>query len=205
MRVGYVGLPHLVPAPGPPDWHRVASRWGYEAVEAAVRGRAVALVVLHEGEVEPEAELVVEAPVQARDQFRVHRVADREGGEHEAVGDGDGGMGLRTPEADAQRVAAAEGGAERGAVEEAEERERDDGRDQDAREGPVAAQRASPSPVALPRRRRRRRLHRRAAVPLPRAARRRRECGRAEYVTASAARGRGGAGHGLMGRRLGGA
>jgi hypothetical protein len=35
----------------------------------------MALVVLHEGEVEPEPELVVEAPVQARDQLRVPRVA----------------------------------------------------------------------------------------------------------------------------------
>jgi hypothetical protein len=26
VRVGYVGLPHLVPAPRPPDWHlRIAS------------------------------------------------------------------------------------------------------------------------------------------------------------------------------------
>jgi hypothetical protein len=55
--------------------HQVAVGWGDEAVEAAGRGRAVALVVLHEGEVEPEAELVVEAPVQARDQLRVPRVA----------------------------------------------------------------------------------------------------------------------------------
>lgn len=49
-------------------------RWD-EAVEAARRRRAVALVVLHEGEVEPEPELVVEAPLQARDQLRVPRVA----------------------------------------------------------------------------------------------------------------------------------
>jgi hypothetical protein len=55
--------------------HQVAVGWGDEAVEAAGRGRAVALVVLHEGVVEPEAELVVEAPVQARDQLRVPRVA----------------------------------------------------------------------------------------------------------------------------------
>lgn len=55
--------------------HLVAvGRWD-EAVEAARRRRAVALVVLHEGEVEPEPELVVEAPVQARDQLRVPRVA----------------------------------------------------------------------------------------------------------------------------------
>lgn len=55
--------------------HPVAGGWRDEAVEAAVRGWAVALVVLHEGEVEPEAELVVEATVQARDQLRVPRVA----------------------------------------------------------------------------------------------------------------------------------
>ena len=57
-------LPHLV----------AVGRWD-EAVEAARRRRAVALVVLHEGEVEAEPELVVEAPVQARDQLRVPRVA----------------------------------------------------------------------------------------------------------------------------------
>jgi len=57
-------LPHLVSD----------GRWD-EAVEAARRRWAVALVVLHEGEVEPEPELVVEAPVQARDQLRVPRVA----------------------------------------------------------------------------------------------------------------------------------
>lgn len=58
-----VGVSHLV----------AVGRWD-EAVEAARRGRAVALVVLHEGEVEPEPELVVESPVQARDQLRVPRV-----------------------------------------------------------------------------------------------------------------------------------
>ena len=51
-------------------------RWRDEAVEAAVVGRAVALVVLHDSEVGLELELVDEVAIQARDQLRVPHVTN---------------------------------------------------------------------------------------------------------------------------------
>lgn len=101
----------------------------------------------------------MEAPVQARDQLRVPPVADREGGEGEVGGEGFG-SGSEAQSERKVRAAAAEGGAEGGAVEEAEEGEREHGRGEEGREG-AAAQRAAAISVL-------RRLHRFVFLHAPR-------------------------------------
>lgn len=120
-----IDLPYLVPAHWPPDRDPVAWRRWDEAVVAAGCGRAVALVVLHEGEVEVELELVDEVAIEAGDQLGESDVAFREG-------EREGGGGVGDEAGEDGIGAGVEGGGvvvigdEGGTVEEADEGEGDD-------------------------------------------------------------------------------